>query len=111
MEVSQATCIACPSAPGFAELARRWLGSLPACLGDACQAGGDLLAARQAWQQAPQIRNDLGLPDNHGIGARLEQATPPLPHRLVKRGPALEPVQSRAAYSADMNTTTTTGSP
>ena len=46
-------------------------------LGDACQVGGDLPAARQAWQQALQIRDDLGLPDSHRIDARLEQASPP----------------------------------
>jgi DNA-binding SARP family transcriptional activator/tetratricopeptide (TPR) repeat protein len=58
-------------------LARRWLASLLARLGDACQAAGDLPAACQAWQQALQIRNDLGLPDNRRIRGRLEQASPP----------------------------------
>jgi tetratricopeptide (TPR) repeat protein len=58
-------------------LARRWLASLLVRLGDACQAASDLAAARQAWQQALQIRNDLGLPDDHRIRARLEQASPP----------------------------------
>jgi len=58
-------------------LVRRWLASLLARLGDACQAAGDLPAARQAWQQALQISNDLGLPDNRRIRARLEQASPP----------------------------------
>ena len=58
-------------------LARRWLASLLASLGDACQAAGDLPAARQAWQQALHIRNDLGLPDNYRIRAKLEQASPP----------------------------------
>jgi tetratricopeptide (TPR) repeat protein len=60
-------------------LARRWLASLLTSLGDACQAAGDLPAARQAWQQALQSRNDLGLPDNHQIRAKLEQASPPSP--------------------------------
>ena len=58
-------------------LARRWLASLLARLSDACQSAGDLPAARRAWQQALQIRNDLGLPDDHRIRARLEQASPP----------------------------------
>ena len=69
-------CRACCQAPAAA---RRWLASLLASLGDACQAAGDLPAARQAWQQALQSRNDLGLPDNHQIRAKLEQASPPSP--------------------------------
>ena len=60
-------------------VARRWLASLLTRLGDACQAAGDLPAARHAWQQALQIRNGLGLPDNRGIRARLEQASAPSP--------------------------------
>jgi transcriptional regulator with XRE-family HTH domain/tetratricopeptide (TPR) repeat protein len=60
-------------------LARRWLASLLASHGDACQAAGDLPSARQAWQQALQIRNNLGLPDSRRIRARLEQADLPSP--------------------------------
>ena len=55
-------------------LARRWQAGLLAGLGDACQASGDLPPARQAWQQALQIRHDLGLPESRRIRARLEQA-------------------------------------
>jgi tetratricopeptide (TPR) repeat protein len=55
-------------------LARKWLASLLARLGDASKAAGDLPAARQAWQQAQQIRDDLGLPDTQS-GARFEQAS------------------------------------
>jgi len=46
-------------------------------LGDACQATGDLPAAAEAWQQALQVLDELGWPDLAGIGARLEQASPP----------------------------------
>jgi hypothetical protein len=38
--------------------------------GDACQATGDLPAARQAWQQAQQIRGDLHLPEDRRNHAR-----------------------------------------
>jgi Tetratricopeptide repeat len=55
-------------------LSRRWLASLLVSFGDACQAAGDLPSARQAWQQALQIRHGLGLPRNRQIRARLEQA-------------------------------------
>jgi len=55
-------------------LSRRWLAGLLAGFGDALQAAGDLPAARQAWQQAMQIRNDLGLPDNRRLRAKLERA-------------------------------------
>jgi DNA-binding SARP family transcriptional activator/tetratricopeptide (TPR) repeat protein len=58
-------------------LARKWLASLLADFGDTCQAAGDLPAARQAWQQALQIRDELGLPDTRRIRARLEHASPP----------------------------------
>ena len=42
-------------------------------LGDACQAASDLPAVRQAWQQAQQIRNNLGSSDDPRIRARLKQ--------------------------------------
>ena len=60
-------------------LARNWLASLLADYGDACRAAGDLPAARQAWQQALQIRDELGLPDTRRIRARLKHASPPSP--------------------------------
>ena len=60
-------------------LARRWLASLLASFGDACQAAGDLPSARQAWQQALQIRDDLGLPESRRLRAGLEQAGLPSP--------------------------------
>jgi tetratricopeptide (TPR) repeat protein len=60
-------------------LARNWLTSLLADYGDACRAAGDLPAARQAWQQALQIRAELGLPDTRRIRARLKHASPPSP--------------------------------
>jgi tetratricopeptide (TPR) repeat protein len=62
-------------------LARNWLASLLADFGDACRAAGDLPAARRAWQQALQIRDELGLPDTRRIRARLEHASPPSPPR------------------------------
>src|SRR5262249_59573957 len=55
--------------------AARWLATLLTDFGDACQAAGDLEAARQAWQQALQIRDGLGLPDTRRIRARLEHAS------------------------------------
>jgi DNA-binding SARP family transcriptional activator len=60
-------------------LARRWLASLLAEFGDACRAANDLPAAAETWQQALQILNELGLEDNLGVRARLEQAGPPSP--------------------------------
>jgi DNA-binding SARP family transcriptional activator len=60
-------------------LARNWLASLLADFGDACRAAGDLPAARRAWQQALQIRDELGLPDTRRLRARLEHASPPSP--------------------------------
>jgi tetratricopeptide (TPR) repeat protein len=62
-----------------APLARRWLAGLLTGFGDACQAVGDLPAACQAWQQALQIRDELGLPDTRRIRARLEHASLPGP--------------------------------
>ena len=47
--------------------------------GDACRAAGDLPAAVEAWQQALQVLDDLGLAGPAGIRARLEQAGPPSP--------------------------------
>jgi hypothetical protein len=58
-------------------LARRWLASLLADFGDACRAASDLPGAAEAWRQALQILDELGLPDSLGIRARLEQAGPP----------------------------------
>ena len=55
-------------------MARRWLATILAGLGAACRAAGDLPAAVQAWQEALQILDDLGLPDDLGIRARLERA-------------------------------------
>jgi tetratricopeptide (TPR) repeat protein len=55
-------------------MARKWLIIVLADFGDACQAAGDLPAAARAWQQALQILDDLRLPDDMGISARLEQA-------------------------------------
>jgi tetratricopeptide (TPR) repeat protein len=60
-------------------LARWWLASLLTSFGDACKASGDLPAARQAWQQALHTLDDLGLPANRRIRARLEQARTPNP--------------------------------
>ena len=60
-------------------MARRGLAGLLAGFGDACRDAGDLPAAAEAWQQALQILDDLGLPDNRRIGARLEQAGLPRP--------------------------------
>ena len=60
-------------------LARNWLASLLADFGDACWAAGDLPAARLAWQQALQIRDELGLPGTRRLRARLEHASPPSP--------------------------------
>jgi len=42
--------------------------------GSACRAAGDLPAAVEAWQQALQITDELGLPDSRGVRARLERA-------------------------------------
>ena len=47
--------------------------------GDACRAADDLPAAAGAWQQAQQIRRELGWPESRGTRARLEQAGPPSP--------------------------------
>ncbi len=58
---------------------RWWRASLLTNLGDAHRSAGDLPAARQAWRQALQILDDLGLPDNRGIRARLERADRPSP--------------------------------
>ena len=60
-------------------LARWSLASLLASSGDAHQAAGDLPAARQAWQRALHTLDDLGLPANRGIRARLNQARIPNP--------------------------------
>jgi tetratricopeptide (TPR) repeat protein len=62
-----------------APMARRVLAGVLANFGDACQAAGDLPAARQAWQQALQIRDELGLPDTRRIRARLEYSALPGP--------------------------------
>jgi tetratricopeptide (TPR) repeat protein len=60
-------------------LARWWLASLLASFGDTYKAAGDLPAARQTWQQALHTLDDLGLPANRGIRARLKQARTPNP--------------------------------
>jgi tetratricopeptide (TPR) repeat protein len=60
-------------------LARWWLASLLADFGDACRAAGDMPAAAEAFQQAWQILDNLGLPENRRIRARLEQAGLPSP--------------------------------
>jgi tetratricopeptide (TPR) repeat protein len=52
-------------------LARRWLADLLVNFGDACRAAGDLPAAAGAWQQAQQLLDDLHLPDDLGVRARL----------------------------------------
>jgi tetratricopeptide (TPR) repeat protein len=57
-------------------LARRWLAGLLADFGDACQAAGDLPAARKAWQQARQTLHDLGLPDSIGVRPSLHRVGP-----------------------------------
>jgi tetratricopeptide (TPR) repeat protein len=60
-------------------MARKWLVSVLADFGDACQAAGDLPAATGAWQEALDILDDLRLPDDLGVRARLEQAGLPPP--------------------------------
>ncbi len=59
--------------------ARRWLASLLADFGDASQAAGDRPAAVEAWRQALEILDDLRLPDDLGVRARLEQVGAPGP--------------------------------
>ena len=58
-------------------MARGYLADILVGFGDARTAAGGQPAARESWQQALQILDDLRLPDNHGISARLEQVTPP----------------------------------
>jgi DNA-binding SARP family transcriptional activator len=58
-------------------MALKWLVIVLADFGDACQAAGDLPAAAGAWRQALQILDDLRLPDDMGVRARLEQTGPP----------------------------------
>ena len=60
-------------------LARAVLVRMLAGFGDACRAAGDLPAAVEAWQQAQQIRRDLGWPESREIRARLEQVGQPGP--------------------------------
>ena len=60
-------------------MARRWLATILAGLGAACRAAGDLPAAVQAWQEALQNLDDLGLPDDLGVRARLERTGLPPP--------------------------------
>jgi tetratricopeptide (TPR) repeat protein len=60
-------------------VARRWLATILTGFGDSRQAAGDLPGAAGAWQQALQIFDDLGMPENPLIRARLEQAVPPSP--------------------------------
>lgn len=61
-------------------LARKWLASLLTDFGAAHRAAGDKQAACQAWEQALQILDDLHMPDDRRIRARIEearQASPP----------------------------------
>jgi len=58
-------------------MARRYLVDILVGFGDAQMAAGDQPAARESWLQALQILDDLRLPDNHGISARLERVAPP----------------------------------
>lgn len=60
-------------------LARKWLASLLTDFGAAHRAAGDLPAACQAWQQALQILDDLHMPDDRRIRARLQEASKPSP--------------------------------
>jgi tetratricopeptide (TPR) repeat protein len=55
-------------------MARWLLGTVLAGFGDACRRAGDLPAAIDAWQQALQVLDDLGLPDNLQVRPRLERA-------------------------------------
>jgi hypothetical protein len=66
-------------------MARKWLVIVLADLGDACQANSDLPAAAEAWRQALQVLDDLRLPDDMGIRARLEQAGLELPDSMGAR--------------------------
>jgi tetratricopeptide (TPR) repeat protein len=61
--------------------ARWWLAGLLVNFGSACRAAGDLPAAAGAWLQALQILEDLGLPDDRRIRAKLQQASAPTPPR------------------------------
>ena len=58
-------------------LARLMTSIILAEFGDASLATGDLPAAVEAWHQALRVLDGLGWPDLIGIGARLEQVTPP----------------------------------
>jgi DNA-binding SARP family transcriptional activator len=58
-------------------LTRALMSVMLAELGDACEATGDLPAAAKAWQQALQVLDDMGWPDLFGVGAKLEQVSPP----------------------------------
>jgi len=55
-------------------LARKWLASLLTDFGAAYRAAGDKPAACQAWEQALQILDDLHMPDDRRIRARIEEA-------------------------------------
>jgi hypothetical protein len=46
-------------------------------LGDAHQAVGDLPSGRQALREALEIIDDLHLPDDLGVRAKIEQASTP----------------------------------
>jgi tetratricopeptide (TPR) repeat protein len=58
-------------------LARRWLAGLLVNSGDAWRAAGDLPAAARAWLHAQQILDDLHLPEDLGVRARLRQTDSP----------------------------------
>jgi DNA-binding SARP family transcriptional activator len=65
-------------------MARKWLVIVLTDFGDACQAAGDRPAAAGAWRQALKILDDLRLPDDMLIRARLEQAGLPEPPRAPR---------------------------
>ena len=58
-------------------------------LGDACQAAGDVPAARRAWRDALAILDDLDHPDGDPLRTKLTahpEVTAPLPLRRVSPG-------------------------
>ncbi len=59
--------------------AQVWLADLLTLFGDACQAAGDQPAAVESWRQVLKILDDLRLPDNLGVRAKLQQADTPSP--------------------------------
>lgn len=61
-------------------------------LGDALHAAGHLAAARDAWQQAVEILDELDHPDAKGSG---RGSKPPMHGRRARRRPAKPPVNRR----------------